>query len=348
MIFSRPIAHPRANANDLEWLAIWFIDLHRCFLHESQLNHYPVRVLKTLANFIRGALMGVAEVIPGVSGGTLALIVGVYQTLLDAIADAVLAFRQLIGLAGEKPSAPSAIKTLGALPWRVLIPLAIGMGIALVIGARVLEPLLDEQPIAMNALFFGLVIVGTYVPAHMVLRVGGWSPLYILIALISAVVLFFLTGLPAADVADPSLIAVFFAAAVAICALVLPGVSGSFLLLTLGMYDTTISAVNDRNFVYLGVFALGAIVGLAVFVSILRWLLEHKARITLVIITGLMIGSLRALWPWQDENRGLLAPDNQVGLAIGMFVAGAVFVTVLLLVERRFGLTEEQEDSLQS
>ncbi len=304
-------------------------------------------MLKTLANFIRGALMGIAEVIPGVSGGTLALIVGVYQTLLDAIADAVLAVRQLLGLAGTKPSAATAIRTIRGLPWRVLIPLAIGMGIALVVGARILEPLLDEQPIAMNALFFGLVIVGVYVPAHMVLRVGGWSPLYVFIAFVSAVVLFFLTGLPAADAADPGLIAVFFSAAVAICALVLPGVSGSFLLLTLGMYDTTIAAVNDRNFVYLGVFALGAILGLAVFVSILRWLLEHKARITLVIITGLMIGSLRALWPWQGEDRALLAPGDQLGLAIGMFVAGALFVAVLLVVERRFGLSEEQEDEEQ-
>lgn len=305
-------------------------------------------MLKALANFIRGALIGVAEVIPGVSGGTLALIVGVYQTLLDAIANAVLAFRQLLGIAGTKASPTTFTATIRSLPWALLIPLGVAMVIALILGARIIEPLLDEQPVAMKALFFGLVIAGTYVPAHMVLRVGGWSPLYILVAVVSAVVLFFLTGLPAADVADPSLIAVFFAAAVAICALVLPGVSGSFLLLTLGMYDTTISAVNDRNFVYLGVFALGAILGLAVFVSILRWLLEHKARITLVIITGLMIGSLRALWPWQGENRELLAPGDQLGLAIAMFVGGAAFVAVLLIVERRLGLTEEQEDSLKT
>lgn len=292
--------------------------------------------------------MGAAEVIPGVSGGTLALIVGVYHTLLDAIADVVLAIRQLLGLAGGKASASKAVATVRALPWGLLIPLAVGMGAALVLGAKILEPLLDEQPVAMNALFFGLVIVGAYVPAHMVVKVGGWSPLYVVIAAISAVVLFFVTGLPAGNVTDPSLIAVFLSASVAICALVLPGVSGSFLLLTLGMYDTTIAAVNDRNFVYLGVFALGAILGLAVFVTVLRWLLEHKARITLVIITGLMIGSLRALWPWQGDNRELQAPGDQVGLAIAMFLAGAVFVAVLLLVERKLGLTEEQEDLLEA
>jgi putative membrane protein len=292
--------------------------------------------------------MGAAEVVPGVSGGTLALIVGVYQSLIDAIANAVLSVRQLIGLAGSKPSPTRAGKTFTSLPWALLIPLGLGMGVALVLGARIIEPLLEDQPIAMNALFLGLVIAGTYVPAHMVIRVGGWSPRYVLIAIASGLVLFFLTGLPPGDMTDPSLIVVFFAAAVAICALVLPGVSGSFLLLTVGMYDTTIAAVNDRNIAYLAVFALGAVAGLAVFVSVLRWLLAHRARITLVIITGLMFGSLRALWPWQGENRELLAPTNQVGLAVLMFFIGAIFVAVLLILERRLGITEEQTDSLES
>jgi putative membrane protein len=292
--------------------------------------------------------MGAAEVVPGVSGGTLALIVGVYQTLIDAIANAVLAVRQLIGLAGDKPSPVRAGKTFRSLPWALLIPLGLGMGVALVLGARIIEPLLEEQPIAMNALFLGLVIAGTYVPAHMVIRVGGWSPVYVLVAAASALILFVLTGLPPGEISDPSLIMVFFSAAVAICALVLPGVSGSFLLLTIGMYDTTISAVNDRDIAYLAIFALGAIAGLAVFVSILKWLLANRARITLVVITGLMIGSLRALWPWQGEDRELLAPTDQIGLAVLMFLIGAIFVAVLLIIERRLGLTEEQADSLES
>jgi putative membrane protein len=292
--------------------------------------------------------MGAAEVVPGVSGGTLALIVGVYQTLIDAIANAVLAVRQLIGLAGNKPSPKRAGKTFRSLPWALLIPLGIGMGVALVVGASVIEPLLEDQPIAMNALFLGLVIAGTYVPAHMVTRVGGWSPAYVLIAIASGLILFFLTGLPPGEINDPSFIVVFFSAAIAICALVLPGVSGSFLLLTVGMYDTTIAAVNDRNIAYLAVFAIGAVAGLAVFVSILKWLLANRARITLVVITGLMVGSLRALWPWQGDNRELLAPSDQLGLAVLMFLVGAVFVTALLIIERRLGITEEQTDLLET
>ena len=305
-------------------------------------------VLKFITNLGRGALMGSAEVVPGVSGGTLALIVGIYQMLINSIADLVLSVRQLVGLAPGKASTKSAVSTFKSLPWRLLIPVAIGMGAAVILGAKLIEPLLDEQPIAMKALFFGLVIAGTYVPAHMVTKVGGWSSSFVLLGLISAVFVFFLTGLPQGNVADPSLIVVFFWASIAICALVLPGVSGSFLLLTVGMYDPTIAAVNDRNFTYLIVFALGAILGLAIFVSLLKWLLENRARVTLVIITGLMLGSLRALWPWQGPERELLAPTDQIGIALLLFIAGAAFVTILLALERKFGETEEQKDLLET
>jgi len=307
-----------------------------------------VAVLKFITNLGRGALMGSAEVVPGVSGGTLALIVGIYQTLINSIADLVLSVRQLVGLAPGKASTKTAVSTFKSLPWRLLIPVAIGMGAAVILGAKLIEPLLDEQPIAMKALFFGLVIAGTYVPAHMVTKVGGWSSSFVLLGLISAVFVFFLTGLPQGNVADPSLIVVFFWASIAICALVLPGVSGSFLLLTVGMYDPTIAAVNDRNFTYLIVFALGAILGLAIFVSLLKWLLENRARVTLVIITGLMLGSLRALWPWQGPERELLAPTDQIGIALLLFIAGAAFVTILLALERKFGETEEQKDLLET
>lgn len=305
-------------------------------------------VLKFITNLGRGALMGSAEVVPGVSGGTLALIVGIYQTLINSIADLVLSVRQLVGLAPGKASTKTAVSTFKSLPWRLLIPVAIGMGAAVILGAKLIEPLLDEQPIAMKALFFGLVIAGTYVPAHMVTKVGGWSSSFVLLGLISAVFVFFLTGLPQGNMADPSLIVVFFSALIAICALVLPGVSGSFLLLTVGMYDPTIAAVNDRNFTYLIVFALGAILGLAIFVSLLKWLLENRARVTLVIITGLMLGSLRALWPWQGPERELLAPTDQIGIALLLFIAGAAFVTILLALERKFGETEEQKDLLET
>ena len=299
-------------------------------------------VLRVLVDLVRGGLIGVAEVIPGVSGGTVALIVGIYRTLIDAIADVVLAGRQLLGLAHGGPS--GALRTLRGLPWRLLIPVAIGMAAAVVIGASVIEPLLEEYPVQMLALFFGLVLAGVWVPAHMVHRGVGWRPLYVLAAAISAIVLFFVTGLPPGNISDPNLIFVTLAAAVAICALVLPGVSGSFLLLSIGLYETTIQAVNDRDLLYLGAFAVGAIVGLGAFVTLLKWLLEHRAGITLAIVTGLMLGSLRALWPWQTEDRDLLAPDSLLIPALLIAAGGAVVVVILLFIERRLGISEEQTD----
>lgn len=299
-------------------------------------------MFRVVVDLVRGGLIGVAEVIPGVSGGTIALIVGIYRTLIDAIANVVLAGRQVLNLAPGGPAA--AARTLRNLPWRLLIPVAIGMATALVLGAGIIEPLLEEYPVQMLALFFGLVLAGVWVPAHMVHRGVGWRPTYVLAAAVAAIVLFFATGLPPATISDPSLFVVMLAAAVAICALVLPGVSGSFLLLSIGLYEPTIQAVNDRDFVYLGAFALGALIGLGSFVTLLKWLLEHRAGITLAIVTGLMLGSLRALWPWQTEDRDLLAPDSLLLPAILIAALGAAFVVVLLFIERRLGISEEQTD----
>lgn len=303
-------------------------------------------MLTTAANLVRGALIGVAEVIPGVSGGTVALIVGVYKTLINAIADTVLALRQLLGLGTGTASPRTSAATVRGLPWRILIPVAIGMVTALIVGARFIGPLLEEYPVRMRALFFGLVLAGVYVPAHMVLRtsLGAWRAKDLVVAAVAAVLLFWLTGVPPANITDPGPIAIVLAAAVAICALVLPGVSGSFLLLSIGMYETTIRAVTDRNFGYLALFGLGAIIGLASFVTLLKWLLAKRDRITLVIITGLMVGSLRALWPWQSADRDLLAPSTDVTMVLLLFAAGMLTVVGLLLIERRLGISEEQTD----
>ena len=123
---------------------------------------------------------------------------------------------------------------------------------------------------------------------------------------------------------------------IAVCALVLPGVSGSFLLLAMGLYAPTLAAVNDRDLVYLGVFALGAVLGLGSFVPLLQWLLERRRRVTLAVMTGLMLGSLRALWPWQTEDGGVLAPvAEQLPLVIALVIAGAALVVALLVAESR-------------
>jgi putative membrane protein len=134
--------------------------------------------------------------------------------------------------------------------------------------------------------------------------------------------------------ATPGFFVIVTSAAVAVCALVLPGVSGSYLLLAMGMYAPTLAAVNDRDFAYLGTFVLGAILGLAAFVSLLQWLLEHMRKLTLVVMTGLMVGSLRALWPWQSASGDLLVPQNPLPEIIALAV-GLVLVISLILIQRR-------------
>lgn len=301
-------------------------------------------MLKILINFMRGAMMGVAEVIPGVSGGTIALIVGVYRTLIEAIANGFLALRQLVGVAGGKPSFSRAFSTLRKLPWALLVPLIIGMATAFLLGARLVEPLLDEHPEQMRALFFGLVLAGVFVPLHMVGRIAPWRFKDMALVLPAFLAAFLVTGIPPENVSDPSLIFVFAAAAVAVCAWILPGVSGSFFLYSVGLYEPMIGAVNDRNLAYIGVFMLGALVGLGTFVTFLKWLLAKHTRATLIVVVGLMLGSLRALWPWQGAERELLAPTGSVFEVVIFFVIGVAFVSALLLIERRLKISEEDVD----
>lgn len=277
-------------------------------------------------------LIGIAEVIPGVSGGTLALITGIYSRLLNNID---LLFKSLRHISHPKLIARNLI----ALEWKFLLPVFIGMALALITTASFMEGLLESNPIELRAVFAGLVAAGIYIPFKMSVKVNGdnWTLRDYLLALIGALAAFFLTGLPQGEVSNPGPILIFFSAAIAICALVLPGISGSFLLLTIGMYSATIGALNDRDLQYLLIFALGALLGLASFVSLLKFLLSQRARPTLVLLAGLMLGSLRALWPWQGEDRELLSPYSSELIALLLFLAGAIIVAFLVKVEEKVG-----------
>ncbi|RLV57261.1 DUF368 domain-containing protein [Aeromicrobium phragmitis] len=289
-----------------------------------------MRAIPRLIDAIRGALIGVAEIIPGVSGGTVALIVGVYETLIDGAGNVV---RGVVHLAVDPVrgrGTAEARRYFSLVPWGVMLPVGVGMLLAVLIAARLLAPLVEDHPVESRAFFSGLILVSILVPARMV--GGRWGLREWVPAILAAVAAFVLTAIPPASNDDPALWMVTAAAAVAICALVLPGVSGSFILLTLGLYEPTLHAVNDRDLPYIAAFAIGAILGLGAFVQVLRWLLHHRRRLTLAIMTGLMAGSLRALWPWQSEDGALQSP-SEAGPAAGLFVLGALVVLGLLMVE---------------
>ncbi|MFG3499224.1 DUF368 domain-containing protein [Streptomyces sp. NPDC047928] len=295
-----------------------------------------------LFNVFRGALIGTAEAVPGISGGTVALITGVYEKLIGGAGNLTSAVRLAASDLPRGRGGARAAAEVKKVDWSVVVPLIIGMGAALVLAAKLIAPLVKEQPQYSYAVFFGLVLASLWVPFSSSGR--RWRPLDYLLGLAVAVGGFVLTGLPPAQMPTHPVI-VAAAGAVAICALVLPGVSGSFILLTLGLYEPTIDAVNERNFTHLGAFALGCVVGLALFVKLLKWLLEHHHHITLVVMTGLMAGSLRALWPWQDENRELLAPSGAVGLTFALAALGALVVVVVLVVEHRAQAKKAREEA---
>jgi len=286
------------------------------------------KIWRGLADALRGSLIGVAEIVPGVSGGTIALIVGVYTTLINGAAVVVKGLLSLLRGAGWT----EAREQWAQARWSILVPVLCGMVAGIFVGAAVLEPVISANPVETRAVFAGLILASLWVPIRMV--GASWRGSWVVLGLVAAVASFALTGLPVLAAVNGSLWWVAPVAALAVCALVLPGVSGSFILLVLGMYEPTLAAVNNRDFAYLGVFIFGAIVGVAVFVRVLQWLLSTHRTATLVVMTGLMLGSLRALWPWQGANRELLEPAAGSAAVWLWMLAGVVTVAIVVLMER--------------
>lgn len=267
--------------------------------------------------------MGTADVIPGVSGGTVALIVGIYEDLVASIRAAAAA--AVVVLRGDRAGARAR---LAQVHWGLVVPLAAGILTALVIGAKVIPYLLATYPVAMLAVFFGLISGSLVVPWRRVEHKGAAE---MGVAVAAALVAFVLVGLPPRAVADPSLPQVFASAAVAICAMILPGVSGAFLLLVLGVYEPTLHALDSRNAAYIATFMAGAAVGLGFFSRLLEHLLSRHHSLTMAALVGLMAGSLRALWPWQTDARVLLAPPSPAAVAGAAAVALVAAAAVTLL-----------------
>ena len=295
-------------------------------------------------HYLQGLLMGGADIIPGVSGGTMALIVGIYKNLISAIGDA---FSAVITLVRGRPR--EAWAQAKALEWGLLGPLALGIGTAIGVGTLFVPELLERYPVQCRALFFGLVAASLVIPWRERHEHHGW---HYAVALVAAVIAFVLVGLPrSGDAADPSLWRVGGTAAVAINAMILPGVSGAFLLEVFGLYRPTLEALRSLDVPYVAAFCLGAGVGLGLAAKGLSWLLDRHHDLTMTVLVGLLAGSLRALWPWvgfaeHASSDGIVkrVPDPSMLLGPGADPAtllgggGVGWVPVVALALLGFGL----------
>ena len=284
--------------------------------------------------------MGTADLVPGVSGGTVALLLGIYQELLYSVKTLTTpSFWRLLFTRRFR----SALR-LGNLTF--LVALVVGILVALVGLARVFEFLLEDYPVYIWSFFFGLVLGSIYTVGR---RNPKWRPLTIGIAVVTALalasflLLSSLLGWGWTETPNDAWF-IFVSGAISICALMLPGISGSLILVLLGKYEYIITALNQRDLATLGFFVLGALTGIAAFSHLLSLLLRRWYATTLAVMVGLLAGSLPALWPWRSDE-GQQLPQT-VGLellfAVALMLGSAALVLSLeQMARRRTGKSEQ-------
>lgn len=300
---------------------------------------------------LKGLAMGAADVVPGVSGGTIAFISGIYEELIESIANLNFNVFKVWKNDGFKSAWTS-------INGNFLLALFSGIAISILSLAKIIKWLLHNEPISLWAFFFGLVLASIL---YIGKQIKSWSPKIIIAIIITSLLSYYITlAEPFASPDSPYYL--LFCGFIAIIAMILPGVSGAFILLILGAYETAIDTVNNLvegvttgnwdilkdallNFFMLGI---GAIVGLKVFSKVLNWMFKHHKNLTLAILTGFMIGSLNKIWPWKNSlktrinSEGLevsvldesILPSSYPGdpelvLAIVFIVIG--FATILIL-----------------
>lgn len=233
--------------------------------------------------------MGSADIVPGVSGGTIALLLGVYEPLLDSLR--TLTEPEFIQAVLQRRFREAS----EILPWRFLIALGSGILLAALTLAQLLSWLLLNRPELLWSFFTGLVLASVFVVAG---RVAGWSAPRFLQFIAGAVGAFVVVGLVPAQTPNSPLF-LFLSGALAICAMILPGISGAFILVLLGKYQYVLDAVSNGDVVTLAIVAVGAGAGLITVARFLSWLFSRYHDATLAFLAGLMLGSLRKLWPWK-------------------------------------------------
>lgn len=251
-----------------------------------------MKFAKDIINALKGFAMGAANVVPGVSGGTIALISGIYEELVEAL-NAIMSpesWRTLV-----KEGFKAFWKKIHG---RFLLSLLIGVVVSIFSLAKIVESSLERNPILVWAFFFGLIIASTF---FMLRDIKGWKTKDVAVTAVGVVLGLAVCTLSPTTTPD-SMWFIFICGAIAICTMILPGISGSFILVIFGKYDYIMGAVSGMDIPVLIVFALGCAVGILAFAKFLHWLLARWERQTMLVLIGFVIGSLIKVWPWYDMN----------------------------------------------
>lgn len=268
--------------------------------------------------FLKGIGMGAADVVPGVSGGTIAFIVGIYDELIESIKSINGASLKLL-FTGKIAAFWKAINA------NFLLVLVSGIAVSIFSLAKLITYLLTAHPILIWAFFFGLVLASTWFVSK---DIKKWNWKTILCFLIGAVVAYYITVATPAKTPN-GLWFIFLSGAIAICAMILPGISGSFILVLLGKYFFVMEAVKNFDITIILVFICGAAIGITSFSRVLSFTLKNYRDVTIAVLTGFMLGSLNKVWPWKDAAESNILPHQYLWEGIGLMVVGFALVYVL-------------------
>ena len=250
---------------------------------------------------LKGMAMGAADVVPGVSGGTIALITGIYEELIFSIKSINLKALKLL-LSGR----PAAFWK--AINGSFLLSVLLGIAISIFSLAKGLTFLLHHYPILVWSFFFGLIVASAIYVAR---TIKAWNAGAVIAGIAGIVIAYFITVISPAE-ANTTWFYIFFSGMIAICAMILPGISGSFILVLLGMYQFILGAVGDLNIPVLLVFVAGAAIGIIGFSNVLSWLLKKFHTLTIALLAGFMVGSLNKIWPWKEVTESFIDRHGEV------------------------------------
>ena len=300
---------------------------------------------------LKGMAMGAADVVPGVSGGTIAFISGIYEELIDSLNNINFSLLKTLKTEGIK-------NTWKQANGNFLLALLSGVFVSIISLSKGVKWLLEHHPVLLWAFFFGLVLASIIYVGKQI-KTTSWN-LKLFVAMgLGAAVAFLITTLNPSESSDTNLF-LFFAGALAICAMILPGISGAFILVILGAYSPVLEAINSRDLKTIFFIGAGAVVGLLSFSKLLKWLFEKYHELTLALLTGFMIGSLNKIWPWKvaltyrTNSKGMQVPlneksispfdfngDPQLFQAIGLMVLGVLIILILEKISTKKNVLEK-------